>query len=246
MKTSNKILLGGFTFIVILMLIGLVTMRSMFNATIIQGDGDVTELQRGTSSFERVVIRGNFQVYYTLSETAELTVIADANLHEYISTEVRGNELIIRTTQPIRSRKDLRVNIGSPNLSFVEASAAAGFFTTQPLELQKLGLLSNAGARMDVTGNFDNLDVTQNAGSRVKLSGTAQHLVVTSNAGGNVDAIDLEAVFARVEANAGASITVNAQEIDASANAGGSIRYSGNPSFRSMNSNAGGSISRQN
>jgi hypothetical protein len=246
MKTSNKILLAAFIITAVLLFAAMAAMRSMIYQNVVQGDGNVVEQQRGASDFTRVIIRGNFQVYYSQSDNTELTVIADSNLHDHIRTEIKGDELVISTRQPIRSRNDLRINISNPYLTFVEASAAAGFFSSYPLELQNLRLNCNAGARMDVSGNFESLHVTQNAGAKVKLAGTAQNLEVTSNAGGTVDAMELESNFARVEANAGASISVNAAEIEASANAGGSIRYSGDPSFRSMNTNAGGSIRKQN
>jgi hypothetical protein len=246
MKTSNKILLIAFGILVIAILAGLITTRSLVYSNITAGDGNIQETSRDISEFDKISVRGKYNVYYTQGEPASLSLSADANLHEFITTEVRNNELIIKSSQPIRTTTDIRIDIRSQNITQVEASASAGFFTNMPLDVAELELNANAGARMEVDGTFQRLNVIQNAGAKVILSGETDQLDISSNAGGDVDALNLRANSARIDSNAGASAKVNANEIDASANAGGSVRYSGNPAFKNINTNAGGSISKIN
>ncbi len=246
MKTSNKILIISFAIVVVLLLAGLITTRSIIYASFTSGDGSVTETRRQVEAFENIKITGKYQVYFTQGPGGELLLSADANLHEFITTEVRNGELVIESNEPIRSSNEFRIEVSSPTLRRVEAMAASGFFTTNPLNLPELDLFGNAGSRMEVEGTFETVKVEQNAGANITLHGQTDKLEIISNAGGIVDAYELEAQSAEVEANAGASARINALEIDASANAGASIKYIGSPNFKDMSTNAGGSISKRN
>ena len=248
MKKSNLLLLIALIAVLATILIGAIFIRT--NRTFIprftQGDGNIKQAERSISAFEKVKVTGNYNVYFTQDSIRKLMLNADANLHEYIITEVRNNELVIRSSKPIRSSNELRIELSTLNLTHAEASGGAGFFTNTPLILPILQLTANGGAKMEIEGIFETLHAFQNAGSNMVLSGKAGRLVIESNAGGRVNAAALEAETARVEANAGASAVVNAKEVDANANAGGSVQYIGDPIFHGMQTSAGGSIRRWN
>ncbi|MFW5687336.1 MAG: head GIN domain-containing protein [Bacteroidota bacterium] len=246
MKKSNLLLLIALGLILIAILAGTISVRSMLFANVIKGDGNIVETPRDINSFEKINIKGRYKVFYTQDTTQQLVLRADANLHEYIVTTIRNNELVIKSNQPIRSDSELHIELSNPNITHIEASANAGFFTRNSVTLPLLYITSNAGSEVNVEGIFESLFATQNAGSDIILRGQTNLLNLISNAGGNIDASQMEAQSASVETNAGASAIVNAEEIDAKANAGGSIRYLGDPVFRSMNTSAGGSIGAAN
>ena len=246
MKKSNLLLLIALLAALISILVVAIIARTAFYAGFVDGDGNPQQAERNISAFEKVKVTGNYNVYVTQDSIGKLILIADANLHEYIITEVRNNELVIRSSKPIRSSNELRIELSALNLTHAEASGGAGFFTTTPLILPMLHLTANGGAKMEIEGIFETLHAFQNAGSNMVLSGKAGRLVIESNAGGRVNAADLEAESARVEANAGASAVVNAKEVDANANAGGSVHYIGDPVFHGMQTSAGGTIRRWN
>lgn len=246
MKKSNLILLITLGVIIIMIISSLVYLRSVFNTEILRGEGNLTEVERTIDHFEKIKINGNYRVYFTQDNTTQLILAADENLHEYITTEVRNRELVISSSQPIRSSNDITLHLSSPELTALEASASAHFYTENPLQANDFRLLANAGSTVNMEGNFGSFSATQNAGSRVNLSGTARTLETESNAGGTVDASGLIVESARAKANAGGRIILNAKEIDATANAGGSVLYIGNPIIKNMSTNAGGNIRQTN
>ena len=246
MKKSNIILLSAFVIALIAMLALMISVRSYISTNIIKGDGNITEQFRDIENFEKIKVRGNYKVHFTQDSIIELRLITDSNLHEYIETSVRNNELIIESRKSIMSGKDISVELSNLFITEVDASAAAHFTTVNELNLPELRLLANAGARIDITGFFENLSAVQNAGSRIILRGKADKLKLESNAGGSIDAYELEAGYADVEANAGASVNVNARELEAKASAGGTVNYTGNPVIFGMSTSAGGNIRARN
>jgi hypothetical protein len=245
MKTSNKILLIALTVLIGILLAGMITARKLIFSSSIQGDGNITQTTLDIPNFEKVSVRGNIRVYYTQTENTSLVLRTDANLMEYVTTEVRNNELIIKTTGNIRPSSHIEVELSNPYLTNIEAHASARFDTQSSIEADYMSLVANAGATMDIQGVFNRLSVNQNAGAKINLAGEAQTLDVSSNAGGTVNAFDMVAQRAKAEANAGASINVNAHELDASANAGGSINYTGEPSMTNIRTSAGGNIRKR-
>lgn len=245
MKTSNKILLIALTILIGFLLAGMITARKLIFSSSVQGDGNITQSTINIPDFEKLSIRGNFRVNYTQSETTSLSISIDANLMEYVSTEVKNNELIIKTTGSIRPSESIKVELSNPYLTNIEAHASARFSTRNPMQVDNLAVVANAGAHIELQGVFGHLSVNQNAGAKIELAGEAQMLDVSSNAGGSVNAFDMVAQKARADANAGASVNINARELDASANAGGSINYTGDPVMTSISTNAGGSIRKR-
>ena len=246
MKKSNIILLSAFVIALIAMLILMISVRSFISTSFIKGDGNITEQFREIENFERIKVRGNYKVQYTQDSILELRLITDSNLHEYIETSVRNNELVIESRKAILSGKDILLELSNVSITSVDASAAAHFTTINELNLPELKLLANAGARIDITGFFENLSAVQNAGSRIILRGKTDKLKLESNAGGSIDAYEMEAGYANVEANAGASLNVNASELEAKASAGGTVNYTGNPIIFGISTSAGGNIRARN
>ncbi len=246
MKKSNILLLSALGFTLIAIIVLLFSVRSFVSANIIRGDGNITEEFRDIANFEKIRIRGNYKVQFTQDSVIELRLITDSNLHEYVRTSVRNKELIIESKESIMSGKDISVKLSNLFITEVDVTAAAHFTTVNELNLPELSLLSSAGARIDITGFFENLTAIQNAGSRIVLRGKADKLKLESNAGGSIDAFELEAGYANVEANAGASVNVNARELEARASAGGTVNYTGNPVLYGISTTAGGNIRQRN
>jgi hypothetical protein len=243
MKKSNLLLLIALGLVMIMIIAGMISLRSVIFASAINGDGNMVETHRDIGNFEKISINGKYKVYYTQDSIQQLVLRADDNLHEFILTSVKNDELVIKSSQPIRSSSELRIELSNPFITHVDASASAGFFTRSSITLPILHITSNAGSEVNIEGIFESLFATQNAGADIILRGQTGLLNLISNAGGKIDARQMEAETATVEANAGASAIVNANEIDASASAGGSVRYLGDPIFKSMRTSAGGSIS---
>jgi hypothetical protein len=245
MKTSNKILLGALILVSLVILTGLLITKSKLTSALTQGDGNIVELTRDIGNFEQLKVVGNFHVNYTQDGATKLTLSADENLHELIETEVRNNELNIRQKARISSKDRFKIELSSPSLTNVEASASARFISRNKVVSDRLSLLANAGAHMEIEGDFQTLDADQNAGAKIILRGTARNLNIETNAGGSVDATEMEANQVTVSANAGASARVNAKELNASANAGGSVWYIGEPVMKNISTSAGGNIRQQ-
>lgn len=210
------------------------------------GDGNITENYISVEEYDKIKVRGNYNVMFTQDSIIELKVITDSNLHEFIRAEVKSGELIIESLEPVLSKEDIRVELSNASISSIEVSGSARFQTTNKLFLTKLRVVANAGARIEIEGFFEHLSAIQNTGSRIFLKGESEVLELESNAGGSINAFEMESGSANAVATTGASIDVNTNELNASASAGGSVTYTGNPVIVGINTSAGGRIGSRN
>ena len=246
MKKSNLILLIALGISIVLIVAFLISLRINLSAAFQRGDGNILEQMREINDFEKVRIKGNYIVHYTQDSVVELKVITDSNLHEFIKTTVKNRELVIESYQPVISSKDIRIELSNAFLSAVEATGSAQFISENKLYLPFLSLVANAGARIEIEGIFETLNAIQNAGSMIVLEGRADRLKLESNAGGTIDAFEMEAGYTQAVATAGANINVNTKELEATAIAGASVRYIGDPIIHGSNTSAGGNVRSRN
>jgi hypothetical protein len=245
MKTSNKILIATLVFIMALIAISAIVIKSRFTGQGAKGDGNIVEISRSIDTFNKIRVSDRYTVNYTMNTEPFLVITADSNLIDHIRTRIVNNELIIDSEERLRSRNEIRLEVSSSDLIQVETSRAARF-TANNLQANNMSLIGSAGSIMDITGVFENLNIIQNAGSRIDIKGESNSLRIEANAGADVNARQLEAQTASVRANAGANVVVNAQELDVSASTGSNVRYIGTPIISSLNISTGANVSKIN
>lgn len=242
MKKSNKILLVALSILIVVAVSIIFRINTLVRADAIKGTGTVTEKTVDIPEFSKIIVNGKYVVSYTSQNERKVQVIADENLHEHITTEVRNNALVIESKDYIHSRNELKVNISNPILDEVMLNGAAQFSATNELTADRFTLTANAASNAELRGTFDQLVANQNAASSITLKGTANMLTIESNAAGSVDASQLKAKNADVEANAAAEAKVNADTLSAKATSAGKIRYLGNPVISTMDVSSAGNV----
>lgn len=246
MKKSNLILLIGLGVVMVMMIFLLIKIGALLNKETIKGEGDISEKQFEVEAFENIQILGSFNVEFTQGTTRDVLLLAEDNLHQYISVLVDDNTLKIKTTDPLKPNETMKVNITNDQLKRLEVSGDGIFANTGNLELSYLRILANAASNVTIRGFFDELITQQNAASTVVLEGTTRILDIESNAAGRVDASGMQAGRAKVVANAGTNVDVKADTLSATATSASRIRYLGNPVISALEANSAGSVRQVN
>ena len=118
----------------------------------IKGNREYSEVVRTVDPFDEIEIRGDFDVLLKEWDKPEVVIEADANLHNYIYTEVKNRKLVI--SQPDNTTlKSLRsVDI-----------------TIHHQKLINMVFIGNTKVETDETLNFDSIDISFIGSSKAKL-----------------------------------------------------------------------------
>lgn len=175
-----------------------------------KGSGNVVTQTREVRDFNGVDVSGVFQVEITAQKDFAVEIEADDNLISLIKTEVRDGVLHIETDGRISSANDLKVRVSAPDINDIDASGVA--------KVTASGIQN------------EQLQVHTSGASKIKLSGETADLSIEVSGASHIEALDLKAEKADVDASGASSVSVfAASELKTDASGASKITFSGSP-----------------
>jgi hypothetical protein len=195
-----------------LLIIGLflVTACGPLSSQIVRGSGNAVTENREVSGFDSVSHTGIGRVIITQGDKGSLTIEADDNLMEYITSEVKSGTLELGFAENVRfeSTSSITFTVGAKDI--VELSSTG----TGSIEIDELGAdnlnISTSGTGSVSIGSLTTTDLVVNAKGTgdIKLAGNVESQEITRVGTGDYDAADLESKTAKVEATGTGSVVI--------------------------------------
>ena len=209
------------------------------------GSGEVTTETRTVEGFDQIDLRGTGEVRITVDGTESLTIEAEDNIIDQLTSDVRSGTLILGTDRPIRPTEDIIFTVTMDTLEGIEISGSGAVtvseFTTDDFSVD----VSGSGAAT-VEGIAAETVFARISGSgAVRVTGDTDALDLSISGSGAFDGELLEATTGDVDISGSGSATVNVSEtLDVNVSGSGNVEYVGNPSV-SVDSSGSGSVSRR-
>jgi len=204
----------------------------------------LTKSRKVSEDFNSIAVSRGLDVYITQGNKNAITVEADENLHDVITTEVRNGVLSISAEENIGRAKAKKVYVTTHGLEKLTASSGSSVRTENTLTATSFTAKASSGASLRLHIKADSLWAKSSSGASLKMMGEAADLTVKASSGSDIRAYDLIAAHGTAKASSGASINLHVTEsIDAKASSGGDIDYKGNPKTTHKKKSSGGSIS---
>ncbi len=140
----------------------------------IKGNGNVTRQDRQLNSFSALDVGGAFHVFLTQGDKEFVTVEADENLLDVISTEVRGNTLVIKTTEDIRNSEALNIYLTFKELDEMEISGACQLVGENKMKFRNLDLECSGASDVELKLAAQELSLDFSGASQIELYGSAE------------------------------------------------------------------------
>jgi hypothetical protein len=192
----------------------------------VKGSGNRKTETRSVSGFKQVKAGGAVNLDITFKPEYSVTVEADDNLLEYITTTVSGDELVIESKDRINPKSKINIKITMPELTGLDLSGAS--------------TANAAGLR------GEKLDIDASGACEVKIDGEARELKARASGASSIKAENLKVENADVDASGASNITVNASgDLRAEASGASSVTYIGSPRSLKQNSSGASSINKK-
>lgn len=209
-------------------------------------DGDqnvVVKERRISNNFTAIKVSQGLDLHITQSNTVDIMVEADQNLHELIMTEVENGTLRIYTTKNIRRAAARKIRLNLTDISSIRATSGSEVVSTNTINTKDLELKTTSGAYMKLNIKTEKLNCHATSGSNITLNGSTTALIAEATSGSDIKASNLKAETSKVRATSGADISVHTTKtLTAKATSGADIRYSGNPEKVEKSDNSSGSV----
>lgn len=176
----------------------------------IRGSGKREMQKRTVAPFTSISTEGAFTIEVTCQKELSLEVEGDDNVLEYITNDVSGNVLRLKSTKRYSTAEPVKFKISVPNLE---------------------GLSLNGAGRVDIKGvNNEKLEIDANGAPVISAAGTTKVIDIGVNGAGKIDTTKLHASRGVVDANGAAIVDLDvADQLDATVNGPSTVTYKGDP-----------------
>lgn len=218
----------------------------------IKGNGKVVTEERTTGSYEGVAVSGWFDVELVDGTEGALTIKGEENLLEYIITEVKDGDLVIRVEKGVQIQPSSWKNGGAvlitvpvEKISSVSLSGSGDIVGKKKLQATDFYTSMSGSGDITLDVEADSMEASMSGSGDMSLSGKAGNFEVRISGSGDVNAFGLEAdtVEATVSGSADIEVTVH-EMLKARVSGSGNIEYKGNPKKIDSKSSGSGDITK--
>lgn len=200
-------------------------------------------------AFTKLSVASGVELYLTqANENAIAVSVSDASLEERFKTEIENGTLKIYfdhkglSWKNTKNRK-LKAYVSYKTLEAITCSSGSNTTLTNTLNAGNLSLSFSSGCVFEGEIKATDVTSTSSSGSSAKVRGKAEKLNITATSGSEFRGSGLVVTYCTASVNSGANINIEVQkELNASANSGGEIKYSGAATLNKGTINSGGSV----
>ncbi|HEX2968217.1 MAG TPA: head GIN domain-containing protein [Bacteroidales bacterium] len=232
-----------FSFFVILMILSFCTGSCLKEWIGLEGSGQVLSEERSVSGFKNIELDISADVEVIYDSLFSVEVSDYENLLEYISTEVKGDNLLIRhypRNLNIRhSTAKLRVSMPSLNSVTMNGSGKISVMSGYN-QLQSVNISGSGEISALEPFNTLSLTVDIDGSGKFLAAGKADQLNINISGSGDIDCFGLEAQRTTCHISGSGDAFVNVvRHLDVNISGSGNTVYMGNPTISSKISGSG-------
>lgn len=251
MKTSNKLLLLFFGFILFVILAGMIYVRffGISERETITGNNQVTTSARDLSGFRKLDVSGNLEIILSQGDYA-VSINGESNLHEYIEFEILDDDIIyVKTKKGYRLKPNtpMEIRLSAPQWEKISSSGSNNLSSQDTLRGEELKMDVNGAGKNNLLTAYTSYAIELTGAPHLTLSGTGQHLILDMAGAPHFIGNHLSTRSAKVEAAGAANIWVNVDSLlDVDLAGSCSITYSGNPPTIHSNLSGACTVNKEN
>ena len=201
----------------------------------INGNGNVTNVERNTSDYDHIAISGSFYIELVDGREGKITMVGEENILDHIITEVNNNKLVIKVEKGFnlnssKWKKGVSITIPIEQINSLALSGSGDIVGKTIIKTEHFETAMSGSGDIALSLDAQSVKASMSGSGDITLSGNTLNFEVNISGSGDVHAYDLNAdnVVATVSGSANIEVTA-LKKIDAKVSGSGDIDYRGNP-----------------
>lgn len=196
----------------------------------LKGNGNVINVDRKVEKFNKLEVKGAFEVIIVKSNEHHVKIEVDDNLVSNIITEVKGDELIIRNSKSICGAKELKLTISTSDLNSVDCSGASNVRINDKFDTEKFEIKSSGASEIRANINTKLLISKYSGASNIVLIGNADTHAIESTGASTLKATELSVNQCAIDSRGASDLKINvSKELSVTSSGASEIKYIGDP-----------------
>ncbi|PLW95154.1 MAG: hypothetical protein C0592_00685 [Marinilabiliales bacterium] len=230
--------------LILLFVLGIVSLSSCFRSHRIEGNLDMTTMERNLPVFTQIENNGSLDVTY-IADTAYFVVIeAESNLIPYIETDVYGSELRIRVAprRNIDPNYPIMVYVHAPMVNSIHISGS-GTVVCDTVVASYMDVKISGSGQVTMPVICNNLNARISGSGDVFLSGTADRGDFDISGSGNIYSYNLQQSECIADISGSGNMYLNVSDfLDVRITGSGDVYYIGTPAVSTSITGSGSVI----
>ena len=211
-----------------------------------KGDGNITTITRTTGEYDGLSAAGPMDFKLVEGKEGNITIKGDANLMEYIITEVKGGKLVVKTKDGVNLRptKTIEVTVPYKSISHVSLAGSGDIDNSGTIKANDFEVSIAGSGDIDLKVDADAIDSSIAGSGDIALSGSTKDLDIKIAGSGDFEGNNLDSVNVNVKiaGSGGANVVCNG-ELKVRISGSGDVNYSGKPTNKDTKISGSGSVS---
>jgi hypothetical protein len=229
---ARKVIMNMYRKVTPFMILGILFLLAACGVEIIQGSGEIIEEVREVNGFNKIKLDGIGRVILAQGEEESLTIWADENLLQYITTKVSSNTLQItfETNVNLVPTESITFRIGIKDLGSINSSGEVSIESGM-LNADRLEIITNGTGMVNISSLVaTELVVDIRGEGDVVIAGNVEAQEVELNGLGNYTSPNLRSLETKIVVSGDGSAVVWAKDtLDVEINGAGDVSYFGSP-----------------
>ncbi|ADV50156.1 DUF2807 domain-containing protein [Cellulophaga sp. E16_2] len=237
-------------FIAVLSLVTITSCSAQWGKKI-KGNGVFKTIERATEDYDSVSISGWFDVDLVAGTEGEITLTGEENLLEYIVTEIKNGQLVVKVEdhknlQPSKWKNSIKITIPVEAIEALSLSGSGDVIGKKTLKTDRFKMTMSGSGDISLSLEANTISATMSGSGDMELKGSTNDFKATISGSGNIKAYELEAdnVKATISGSADMQVVAN-RSLKAQVSGSGDISYKGNPDKLNTKISGSGSISKR-
>lgn len=217
--------------LILLFVFSTVSLSSCFRSYRIEGNNDLTTLDRNLPVFTQIENEGSLDVTFVNDTTYFVEIEAESNLIPYIETDVYGSELRIRVAprRNIDPNYPIMVYVHAPMVNSIHISGS-GTVVCDTVVASYMDVKISGSGQVTLPVVCDNLNARISGSGDVFLSGTADRGDFDISGSGNIYSYNLEQSECIADISGSGNMYLNVTDfLDVRISGSGNVYYVGTP-----------------
>lgn len=198
----------------------------------VKGNGSVTTITRTTSDYNTISCAGSFDYILVKGTEGQITLEGEANLLNYISTEVKNDRLIIKVENSVnlRSSKPIKIIIPFEDIEKVSFAGSGDLWNEDTIVANHFDVEMAGSGDLKLSVEANAVEASLAGSGDLVLSGNTTSLEASVAGSGDLNAYKLISNNTDVSVAGSGGAKVYSKEVLKARVAGsGSVSYKGNP-----------------